>query len=67
MKPMADATNTTRFRFWLWLIRAIGVIVPRRLAGDVALPQARKALYDFYGDGGETIEPVIVGQKDIAI
>src|SRR5215467_2456338 len=31
---MADMTHTTRFRFWLWLIRAIGVIVPRRLRGD---------------------------------
>jgi predicted permease len=31
MKLMADLTRTTRFRFWLWLIRAIGVIVPRRL------------------------------------
>jgi predicted permease len=28
---MADATRTTRFRFWLWLIHVIGVIVPRRL------------------------------------
>ena len=28
---MADATHTTRFRFWLWLIAVIGVIVPRRL------------------------------------
>src|SRR5262245_43250146 len=28
---MADATTTTHFRFWLWLIRVIGVIVPRRL------------------------------------
>jgi predicted permease len=27
---MADATHTTRFRFWRWLIRLIGVIVPRR-------------------------------------
>src|SRR5262245_27994245 len=27
---MADSTPTTRFRFWLWLIRFIGVIVPRR-------------------------------------
>jgi predicted permease len=27
---MADSTNTTRFRFWRWLIRFIGVIVPRR-------------------------------------
>jgi hypothetical protein len=31
---MADATNTTRFRLWLWLIRFIGVIVPRRLRAD---------------------------------
>src|ERR671922_1797805 len=30
MKPMADITRTTRFRFWFWLIRFIGVIVPRR-------------------------------------
>jgi predicted permease len=28
---MADSTQPTRFRFWLWLIRLIGVIVPRRL------------------------------------
>jgi predicted permease len=34
MKPMADLTRTTRFRFWLWLIRVIGVIVPRRLRAD---------------------------------
>src|SRR5947208_2581923 len=34
MKPMPDATRTTRFRFWLWLIRVIGVIVPRRLRSD---------------------------------
>src|SRR6266542_3011343 len=27
---MANSTNTTRFRFWFWLIRFIGVIVPRR-------------------------------------
>jgi len=26
--------TTTRFRFWLWLIRLIGVIVPRRLRAD---------------------------------
>ena len=25
---------TNRFRFWLWLIRVIGVIVPRRLRRD---------------------------------
>ena len=31
---MADATRTTRFRFWLWLIRLIGVIVPRRWRAD---------------------------------
>src|SRR5215468_3417342 len=31
---MADATQTNRFRFWLWLIRTIGVIVPRRLRAD---------------------------------
>ena len=31
---MTDATRTTRFRFWLWLIRIIGVIVPRRLRAD---------------------------------
>src|SRR5262250_2345028 len=28
---MSDVTRTTRFRFWLWLIAVIGVIVPRRL------------------------------------
>src|SRR5262245_49564857 len=27
---MADTNRTTRFRFWFWLIRFIGVIVPRR-------------------------------------
>jgi predicted permease len=27
---MAGSTHTTRFRFWRWLIRFIGVIVPRR-------------------------------------
>src|ERR1041385_3843914 len=31
---MTDMTNTSRFRFWLWLIRVIGVIVPRRLRSD---------------------------------
>src|SRR5215471_9020230 len=31
---MADATRTTRFQFWLWLIRMIGAIVPRRLRAD---------------------------------
>src|SRR5262245_56098547 len=28
---MADSTLKTRFRSWLWLIRLVGVIVPRRL------------------------------------
>src|SRR5262245_61664044 len=27
---MADSAQTTRFRFWRWLITFIGVIVPRR-------------------------------------
>src|SRR5499433_3220612 len=27
---MADTSRTTRFRFWFWLIKFIGVIVPRR-------------------------------------
>src|SRR5262245_66114965 len=31
MRLMADATKTTHFRIWLWLIRMVGVIVPRRL------------------------------------
>src|SRR5262252_7668093 len=31
---MADATRPTRFQFWLWLIRMIGAIVPRRLRAD---------------------------------
>src|SRR5882672_162912 len=31
---MADSTQTTRFHFWLWLIRLIGVIVPRRLRAN---------------------------------
>jgi putative ABC transport system permease protein len=31
---MNDPTRTTRFRFWLWLIHLIGVIVPRRLRAD---------------------------------
>src|SRR6266542_2933956 len=33
-KLMVDMTRTTRFRFWLWLIHVIGVIVPRRLRAD---------------------------------
>jgi len=31
---MANAMQKTRFRFWLWLIAVIGVIVPRRLRAD---------------------------------
>src|SRR5215471_14950292 len=31
---MADSTPTTRFRFWTWLIRLIGVIVPRSVRAD---------------------------------
>jgi hypothetical protein len=31
---MVHSTPTTRFRFWLWLIRAIGVIVPLRWRAD---------------------------------
>jgi len=31
---MADPTHITRFRFWLSLVRIIGVIVPRRLRAD---------------------------------
>ncbi|HKQ75165.1 MAG TPA: ABC transporter permease [Blastocatellia bacterium] len=31
---MADANRITCIRFWLWLIRLIGVIVPRRLRAD---------------------------------
>jgi predicted permease len=29
-----DVMQTTRFQLWLWLIRAIGVMVPRRLRAD---------------------------------
>jgi hypothetical protein len=31
---MTDAKPTMCFRFWLWLIRVVGVIVPRRLRAD---------------------------------
>lgn len=31
---MGDCRKTIGFRFWLWLIRVIGVIVPRRLRSD---------------------------------
>ena len=31
---MVDSNRRTHFRFWLWLIRIIGIIVPRRLRAD---------------------------------
>jgi predicted permease len=31
---MPDSTDTPRFRSWLWLVRIIGVLVPRRLRAD---------------------------------
>jgi|RhiMetdeSRZDD1v2_1073273.scaffolds.fasta_scaffold2545554_2 hypothetical protein len=31
---MTNTSSTTRFRFWLWLIALVGVIVPRRLRAD---------------------------------
>src|SRR3989475_3752063 len=31
---MTNPSRTTRFRFWLWLIRVVGVIVPRRLRAN---------------------------------
>src|SRR5258707_14840399 len=31
---MSESRITLRFRFWLWLIHLIGVIVPRRLRAD---------------------------------
>jgi MacB-like protein len=31
---MSGSMQTIRFRFWLWLIRIVGVIVPRRLRAD---------------------------------
>jgi hypothetical protein len=31
---MTPTKSKTRFRFWLWLIAMIGVIVPRRLRAD---------------------------------
>ncbi|HEX2488302.1 MAG TPA: ABC transporter permease, partial [Blastocatellia bacterium] len=34
MKPMTDSPQTKRFHLWLWLVRVIGVIVPRRLRAD---------------------------------
>src|SRR6185436_19663884 len=33
-RPEAEMARTSRFRFCLWLIRIIGVIVPRRLRAD---------------------------------
>ena len=34
MIPMPDSTDTDRVRLWLWLLRFIGLIVPRRLRAD---------------------------------
>jgi len=34
IKAMSDSTQPPRFRFWLWVIQIIGVIVPRRLRRD---------------------------------
>jgi putative ABC transport system permease protein len=34
MSDMAQATQTTRLRLWLWLIALLGVIVPRRLRAE---------------------------------
>ena len=31
---MAETKPSTRFRFWIWLIRVVGVIVPRRLRAE---------------------------------
>src|SRR5262245_40859929 len=31
---MVNSMRTIRFRFWLWLIRVIGALVPRRLRAD---------------------------------
>jgi hypothetical protein len=31
---MANSIRTPRFRFWLWLIQVVGVIVPRQLRSD---------------------------------
>src|SRR5437867_8835619 len=31
---MTDLKRRSRFRFWLWLIALVGVIVPRRLRSD---------------------------------
>ncbi len=51
---MADANRITCFRFWLWLIRLIGVIVPDRLRADwrqewEAELQYREALIGQWG------------------
>jgi hypothetical protein len=31
---MSSPSRPTRFRFWLWLIALVGVIVPRRRRAD---------------------------------
>src|SRR5262245_373929 len=31
---MIDSNRTARFRFWIWLIRLVGVVVPRKLRAD---------------------------------
>src|SRR5262245_1041615 len=31
---MSNSSPLSRFRFWLWLIRVMGLIVPRRLRSD---------------------------------
>jgi hypothetical protein len=45
---MANSNGTTRFRFWLWLIRVIGVIVPRRVPA-VSPREKRKYLCSGLG------------------
>jgi len=34
MNAMTETTQTTRVRYWLWLLRFVGLIVPRRLRAD---------------------------------
>jgi predicted permease len=42
---MTDPTRTTRFRFWLFTVRLIGVIVPRRLRADFRQEWEAELLY----------------------